>query len=250
MDTNISALMENNNFNRTVLKPPLFSYIQRLINQKYNPNLAIILRNNLDYYSFGVVWFRAKEWGIGDLRTIPRQDKKIAKAYGSLMQSIYNICKELHAVNGKYLVYKSAGCWLGSLMVELILFDTLETIAVGNQFQIWNNRTNSLRSTKEFNNPYYIGANMTEYAPYIPNRFEGLKPFINLSKVHLETTTTFRKKYWIPFIEAHRNIVNILENDEKLNDVRLWSGKPQFQVKSKTRAGRKSKYSDWSDILI
>ena len=209
--------------------------------------MKIILEANLYYYPLGMDWFRAKEWGIGDLRTIPRQDKKIAEAYGTLMQSIYYICKELHAVNGKYLVYKSSGCWLGSLMVELILFDTLETIAVGNQLQIWNNRTNTLRSTKKFNNPYYIGANMTEYTS-IPNRFEGLKPFINLSKVHLETTTTFRKKYWIPFIEAHRNIVNILENDENLRDVGLCSEEPRYKTKKKTRAGRKSKYGVWRDI--
>lgn len=211
------------------------------------PLQKMVLEGLLHYYELGYIHFQNIEWGIKNIDSLNHKDRVVTKPYGNLLSTIYNLCKECHTLqnaSGVDIPYKNAYRWFMKCMLELPLYD-LEYMTIVNDkshmVQMWKERIDILKGleyppdvcdyTGRFK-PY-----KPEYNPFINSTFtkysSGLILLIESAYSLTALFPDFEKKYWKPFIQAQKDIVDTLESSKYLIDMKILPKTEEYQTKKK-----------------
>ena len=133
-------------------------------------------------------------------------------------------------------------------MLEMMLYDLqymLQENRSNDVVAMWKERVKCYRSL-EFPNTNGFISNI-KYNPFVANiskiQTNALLLFIESAYTLSQSDETFFKKYWTPFITAQEEIIYTFEHSKHLNDVKILPHTAEYQVKSRTESGRRTKYS-------
>ena len=213
---------------------------------QHNYNIERFLFEFVEYfYLEGFKQFTFFEWGRKI--KIDYQDKAATAPFGKLIQSIYNLCKECHALQDISKVrthHSNAYRWFASCILELIFLDftLITTMEKSSYFQIWEQRLNGLQkgnypSDFEFcvmqtrQTPLNLDNN---YNPFLNDKCLNLTLLIESSFNLKKVNSSFKDKYWEPFITAQKAIIE-LKNNTYLQDVKLLPQTEEFQTKTNSK---------------
>lgn len=203
----------------------------------------IVFENLTYFYQIGYKQFEINEWG--KKFKIDYKDKNLTKGHSALIQALYNLCKECHALQDISRVrvpFSNAYRWFAYSILELIWCDLNEMVLEESEgrrdIEIWKNRLNILKSLEYPREAH----EMILYNPFLKNDTQALSLLIESAYTLSVQNPTFNEKYWKPFLDAQRNIIKILESDtSNLIQVRLLPQTLEFQSKSNHR---KSKFKN------
>lgn len=217
---------------QSCLDNPIPYFFDWIRNSDYKMQQAIL--EVLEYYYLnGFLQFKQLEWG--EKIKIDYRDKNVTKPYALLIQSVYNLCKECHAlqdVSGIRIYHSNAYRWFTYCLLELILVDfiILTTSEKIDYFYVWNNR---LKILKSIDYPVELGEKET-YNPYVMDKTFNLCLLIESAQSLRATNPNFINKYWQPFIKACQAITD-LKNDKYLQPVRLKKDGVETKLNGKGR---------------
>lgn len=238
--------------NRATLDNPLPYFFVWLKSQP-NYKLERFLFEFVEYfYSNGFQQFTVFEWGRKI--KINYQDKAATAPFGKLLQSIYNLCKECHALQdfSKIRVtHSNAYTWFTACILELIYLDftLLSTSEKSDYFQIWEERLNGLQkgsypsdfevcvrnkpntNSKGFDNKYNL---------FKHEKCLNLTLLIESAYSLKESNPSFNTKYWEPFINSQKSII-ALKNNNYLQSIRLLPRTEEYQTKTNSKSSKYGK---------
>jgi hypothetical protein len=228
--------------NRTTLDNPLPYFFSWLKSQP-NYNLERFIFESVEYfYLEGFKQFTNLEWGRKI--KIDYRDKAATAPFGKLIQSIYNLCKECHALQDVSKIrvnHNNAYRWFAVCIFEMIYLDftLLTTREKSNYFEIWEERLNGLQKgdyPSDFevcvrNPPNKNSKNLdTKYNLFKHEKCLNLTLLIESAFSLKEVNPSFKKNYWEPFITAQKSIIK-LKTNKYLQDVRLLPQTEEYQTK-------------------
>lgn len=232
--------------NRATLDNPL-PYFFTWLKSQPNYKLERFLFEVVEYfYLEGFKQFTFFEWG--KKIKIDYLDKAATAPFGKLIQSIYNLCKECHTLQdfSKIRVkHSNAYRWFAACIFEMIYLDftLLSTSENSDYFQIWEKRLNGLqkgnypcdfeicvrnppnKNSKSLDNKY----NLFQHEKCL-----NLTLLIESAYSLKEANPSFNTKYWQPFINAQKSIIQ-LKNNTYLQSIRLLPQTEEYQTKTNSK---------------
>lgn len=219
------------------LKNPLLAELDA-IRIKGNKNHKIVLATLEEYlYFWGFQYFRILEWG--EKVKINYKTKKEVEPIAKIIQSLWNLCKECHALqdfSGVRVPHSNAFRWFINCYIELVYADFVELYQIGNYQAVWDNRLQKMKKL-EFN-VYNLG--LPHENLFLVQDYPSLNLLLQSSHQLEYAYPLFGKRYWKPLLNSIRELKKEIQTWDK---VKLNTDGETYQYKKSGRGDwQKTKY--------
>ena len=210
-------------------------------------SIAILFPTLYYFYVNGYLYFQYDEWGHNVLKEISKKDREVAKPFGLFFKRLYDLCKECHAQQDTSKIkvhHQNAYRWFAACTLELPFHDFEYLHKNGDMIAMWKERVRRMRSL-EFTCKSYELPNHNPYLQSLLPTKTGKNLLILIEAAHMLAgiNPNFEHKYWKPFIQAHREIIKVLETSDRLAQIKLLHPTQEYQSGSKEKSGKRGRYN-------